>query len=331
MSPQHRSHVTTCLGAPAATTSLSDARLPRAVEPRVGAVELRPVAVRALEVVADDLVLFDEVRMLVEPVGECFVELGSRLLGKRVVGGVADQQMAKAECLLVRVRRLVRANHLLADEGEEMAGHIVALGGRGQLADGAAMEDLPLDCSAADHVALAGPEPVEARLQKRLDRRWHRDLAVVAVLAQGSEHFLDEERVSVCGGQNAAPYVVGELRPAREPRDQQLAIVTGQSLEEDRRRVQLAASPVGSQLEELGPRDAEQQDRRVSRPVGEMLDQVEEDRLGPLDVVQHQNLGSCAARPSISLRKASCVSPGEVPMISAGSTPIASRISTSGQ
>ena len=63
-------------------------------------------------------------------------------------------------------------------------GDIVPLGGRRQLADGAAMEDLTLDGTAADHVALARPEPVEPRLQERLDRRWHDDLAVVAVLAQ---------------------------------------------------------------------------------------------------------------------------------------------------
>ena len=111
--------------------------------------------------VADDLVLLDEHRVLVEPVGEGFVELGSGLLGKRVVGGVADQEVAEAEGLLVGVGRLVGADHLLPDEREEVGGNVVALGGRCQLADGAAMEDLTLDGAAADHVALAGPEPVE--------------------------------------------------------------------------------------------------------------------------------------------------------------------------
>ena len=135
-------------------------------------------------------------------------------------------------------------------------------------------------------------------MQKRLDRRRHDDLALVAVLAHGGEHLLDEERVSVGGLQNASPNVVGELRPAREPRDQQLAIVAGQSLEQDRCRVQLAAAPVRPQLEELGPGDAEQQDRSVSRPVGKMLDQIQEDRLGPLDVVEHQNLRPCR-RPAL--------------------------------
>ena len=107
--------------------------------------------------------------------------------------------------------------------------------------------------------------------------------------------------------------------------------VAGERLEQDRRRVQLAAAPAGSQLEQLGPGDAEEEDRRVARPVGDVLDQVEEDRLRPLDVVEHEDLWPLRGPASISLRNASCVSAGELPITSPGSTPIASRISTSGQ
>ena len=64
----------------------------------------------------------------------------------------------------------------------------------------------------------------------------------------------------------------------------------GERLEQDRRRVQLAAAPTGPQLEQLRPGDAEQEDRCVARPVGDVLDQVEEDRLGPLDVVEDDDL-----------------------------------------
>ena len=50
--------------------------------------------------------------------------------------------------------------------------------------------------------------------------------------------------------------------------------------------VQLAAAPAGPQLEQLRPGDAQQEDRRVARPVRDVLDQVEERRLRPLDVVE---------------------------------------------
>ena len=46
----------------------------------------------------------------------------------------------------------------------------------------------------------------------------------------------------------------------------------------------------GPLLEQIGSGDAEQQDRRVARPVGDVLDQIQEDGLGPLDVVEHDDL-----------------------------------------
>ena len=126
-------------------------------------------------------------------------------------------------------------------------------------------------------------------------------------------------------------HVVGDLRSAGEPRDQQLAVLGGERLEQDRRRIELAAAPAGPELEQLGTGDAEQEDRRVARPVGDVLDQVEEDGLGPLEVVEDDDL-----RP---LRRARLDQPAEGELRVggraadhvAGSAPIASRISTSGQ
>jgi hypothetical protein len=52
--------------------------------------ELVPVPRGLLEVVPDDLVLLDELHVCVEPVGEALVQLGPRVLRKRLVRGVAD-------------------------------------------------------------------------------------------------------------------------------------------------------------------------------------------------------------------------------------------------
>ncbi len=41
-------------------------------------------------------------------------------------------------------------------------------------------------------------------------------------------------------------------------------------------------------VEELGPSEAEHQNRRVACPVPEMLDEIEERRLGPVDVLDHE-------------------------------------------
>ncbi len=74
------------------------------VERRIRAVELGPVPMRLLEVVADDLVALDEV-VRREPLGEALVQLGSGRLRERLVGGVADEQVPEAEALVVRKGR----------------------------------------------------------------------------------------------------------------------------------------------------------------------------------------------------------------------------------
>ena len=100
--------------------------------------------------------------------------------------------------------------------------------------------------------------------------------------------------------------------------DQRLAFVGAERLEQERRRVQLAAAPARPYVEQLGARDAEQEDRRVAREVGDVLDEVDEHRLGPLQVVDTTTCGRSAARASSSRRNASCVSGGDVPMIDVG-------------
>ena len=68
-------------------------------------------------------------------------------------------------------------------------------------------------------------------------------------------------------------------------------------LEQHGRRVQLAAAPAGPPVEQLRPRHAEQQDRRIAAQVGDVLDQIEERLLAPVDVVEHDD-----ERPSHSDR-----------------------------
>jgi hypothetical protein len=56
-----------------------------------GPAELCLVAGGLLEVIADDLVALDErLAVLIEPVGEAGVQVGTDRLGERVVGGVSD-------------------------------------------------------------------------------------------------------------------------------------------------------------------------------------------------------------------------------------------------
>ena len=67
--------------------------------------------------VAEDLVDLDEVSaVLLQPGSEAVVQGGAGRLREGVVGGVADEQMAETEAVLIGEPRSVRADQDLADE-----------------------------------------------------------------------------------------------------------------------------------------------------------------------------------------------------------------------
>ena len=74
-------------------------------------------------------------------------------------------------------------------------------------------------------------------------------------------------------------------------------LAVAQALEESGRGVELAAAPAWPLVEELGACEADEEDRRVTGPVRQVLDEVEEGRLGPLQVVEEDD-----ERPGLRLR-----------------------------
>ena len=111
------------------------------------------------------------------------------------------------------------------------------------------------------------------------------DRGRVAVLGEHRDDLLDEERVALGGAHDLCAGVVVE-RPAGELRDQGRRLVGGEGLEGGVRRSELAAAPARASLEQFGPRQAEQEDRRATAPVAHVVDQIEQRRVGPLDVVE---------------------------------------------
>jgi hypothetical protein len=233
-------------------------------------------------VVPEDLVELHEVgTVLLEPAREPLVQLGARRFRQRVVGRVADEQVAKAVSVVVRQESPLRPHEVFADESDQLPVHLLPWRERQH---GAAVEDLALDRAAFEHVTLGGLELIEARGQKRLDRRGHRYLAA---LLGDRQHLLDEERVAAGRVEDPAAELLGDA--LRERCDQLHGLVRGERLQQDVARVQLAAAPSGPLVEQLGPRHAEQQDRRVAAQVGDVLDEVEEGRLAPVQIVEDHN------------------------------------------
>ena len=68
-----------------------------------------------------------------------------------------------------------------------------------------------------------------------------------------------------------------------------VALVLVQPLERDRGRGSHAATPSRPLLEQLVPGNAQKQDGRAADPLREALDQVQERRLCPMDVVQDED------------------------------------------
>ena len=200
--------------------------------------------------------------------------------------------MAKAVSLVFGEGRRRRADELLAHERREVRLDVGANESRRELRYGATMEHLTLDRASLHHHAHVAVEGVDARLKERMDRRRDDDLPVPAVLAHHGEHLFDVQRVSRRCGRDALAQTAFELRASEQILDQRLALVVTQRLEEDRCRVQLAATPLGSDVEELGACDAEQEDRCVTREVCDVLDEVDEDRLRPLQIVDDHDLRS---------------------------------------
>ena len=159
------------------------------------------------------------------------------------------------------------------------------------------MEDLALDRAALEHPPLGRVELVEAGREQRLQGRRHLDL--VARLIGHRQHLADEQRVAA--GRAGDP-LAQLLRHSRA--DQARRVLAAQRLEPHRHR------PGGAAVEQLRARHAQDQDRGAAREQRDVLDQVEERLLAPLDVVEHDDerrllLEQLPERPGDLLRRRS--------------------------
>ena len=226
--------------------------------------------------VADDLLVLVRLGLdlPLQPIGEQPVELGALCLRERLVGRVADEQMAEPERVLVGEVGLIRTHELLAHERQEMSGDLRTRPIRRELGDRSPVEQLSLDRGPLHHRALLAGEAIESRRQKDVDRRRHVQVSEISRRHPGSvppfeqpvvdehlEHLLDEQRVPLRRFEDPCAGFLGELRLAQEVAQEQLGIRSGQRLEEDRGRVHLPASPGWPRVEEVGTGKTDEQDR----------------------------------------------------------------------
>ena len=71
--------------------------------------------------------------------------------------------------------------------------------------------------------------------------------------------------------------------------DQLRGLLVRQRRERNRGGVDLAATPAGTAFEQFPPGRAEDQDRNVGHPVGEVLDEIEQPVVRPLNVLEDED------------------------------------------
>ena len=143
---------------------------------------------------------------------------------------------------------------------------------------------------------LLGLEAIEARGEQGVDRGRDRQLPDVArdpavavehegaVVDEHADELLDEERVAVGGALDVRCDRRVQLRGAEQVREQGVDVVAVERLER-----QVVAGPARTELEQLRPCQREHEHRRAVAPADEVLDQVEQRRFRPVQILEQED------------------------------------------
>ena len=105
--------------------------------------------------------------------------------------------------------------------------------------------------------------------------------AVASLVGKHRDELLGVERIPLRNLRHAAPELRREDAAGVERVEKLRRFAVRERLE-----AHVHALPLGPLLEQLGTRDAEEEDRGVAAPAAHVLDEVEQRRLGPVDVLQ---------------------------------------------
>jgi hypothetical protein len=263
--------------------------------------QLFQVAIRLLQVVAQDLLeLHCAVAVAIDAVGprdEAFVEHRPRTLQHPLVSSIPDEHVVESKVLLGADRLWLRMNEVLTREGAQDRPELL-LDIRGhQLPERVLGKHETRDGRRFDHRALLRAEQVHARRQESLDRRWHgqggnaggRHPAPVLGLQQPvvdhhRKHLLDKKGISIGGRDDPSLDLVVEFcLPEQIARDEGCIARRKRTEKHGDRAVERV--PAGPQIEEFGPRQADDEDGSLGR-VLHVLDEVEESGFRPVDVLE---------------------------------------------
>ncbi len=305
--------------------------------------ELCAVPVRLLEVVADDLVVRP-----VTSAARCSSQLARRacrsaaeLLRHRGVRDVADEDVVEAEAVVARKERVVRDARTPCARGRGDRPEAGAVP-REQLATAPRWNSRPSTEARCTTARSAGLEAVDARGQERLDGRRHG--LVCRVAGRRRAWRGSARRRAGCprrARRSGAEPRGARSRPAAAPR-RAVRLRRRQRIAARRASRRGGCRPGRALVEQVGTGEAEEQDWCAAREAGDVLEEVEQRRLRPVDVVDRdderppagERLEQAPERPRRLVRRARVLPCAPAPAMSRAATSprstCASRAASSG-
>ena len=110
-----------------------------------------------------------------------------------------------------------------------------------------------------------------------------------AFLEQHAHGLLDEQRIALGLVEQPRLYLLRDVVLCEQCVGELLALVTRQRLELDRRRTHASSAPARPHVQQFGPGQTEQEQRALAHPLCEVVDQLEQRFLGPVDVLEHHD------------------------------------------
>jgi hypothetical protein len=184
-----------------------------------------------------------------------------------------------------------RTHELAANELVEIASHVVPIPSA-ERGDGTEPEDPSHDCGVVQERLQVRTQGVEPGRDERVHGLRHGDVLEALSLGEHPRELLGVQRVP------ARPLEEQRLRLGRQNAaleqdlEQAARILARQRRERDRRGVALAAAPRGLALEQLGPSGAEEEERNRRAPVEQVLEELEERVVGPVQVLDDEHARS---------------------------------------
>ena len=277
---------------------------------RIERAELAAVLVSLFEMPPDRLVVLGRVLDLrLDPLGELLVKLGAGALEHAPVGRVADEYVMEAQNGLAEEPARVAFDQLGAPQRLQPGVEFAAVAFQ-QCRHGAARE-MPADHGGAlQHGAILRSQSFDARREQRVDGRRHLQsrqigaddpalaLALEGALVHQHAHQLaDEKRVAFAGGEHLGGHRSGQVGGADHRSRKAHGGAGIEAAERDDVGHQAARRHHRrSQVAQFRTRSDQHEERRAAAPLHKVLDQIEQQRLGPVQVVDHQHHRLCAGK-----------------------------------